>query len=238
MDPLAENARNGCLVSNSGSPSIQQGASSKAAEEAKAAGFDYYLNSSSTVELTYLSEDSAEWKAIYEINEKTKVAPLLAADDNIRIIEDRLKKFQKNLSLSRPDLAKADWDVTIKDGKLQVTGDVAADDKKVMETRLNQDRALVNAVNSYMSAAKTYLETSDLNPAFTTTNAYTGRAMLYNFEDVGAQLDGKVNFKQLIEASWRMYDNPWGGENTDPGRYRGASSFDILASHLTSTPQS
>ena len=226
------------ISSASQSTAIQQGASSKAAEEATAAGFDYYLNSSSTVELSYLSEDSSEWKAVYEVNQKTKVAPALAADDNIRVIEDRLNKFQKNLSQSRPDLAKTDWDVTIKDGKLKVTGDVSADDKKAMEAYLNKDRALVNAVNAYMGAAKTFLEANDSNPAFTTTNAYTGQTMLYNFEDVDTQLDGKVNFKQLIEASWRMYDNPWGGDNTDPGRYRGASSLDILASRLTSTPQS
>lgn len=225
------------IASGGPAAAVQQAANSKA-EAAKAAGFDYYLNSATTVELTYLSEDSAEFKALYEITERTKVAPSLAADDSIRTIENRLHNFQKLLSQSRPDIAKGDWDVTVEDGQLKITGNVNADDRKAMKTYLNEDRALVNAVASYMNSAKTYLETNDSNPAFTTVNAFTGKNMVYNFENVGAQLDGKVNFKQLIEASWRMYDNPWGGEDTDPGRYRGASSFDILASRLTSTPLS
>jgi hypothetical protein len=34
--------------------------------------------------------------------------------------------------------------------------------------------------------------------------------MIYNFKDVAIQLNGKVNFKELISTSWKMYDNPNG----------------------------
>ncbi|WP_431050920.1 hypothetical protein [Roseateles sp. L2-2] len=100
-----------------------------------------------------LGPDSEEHKALYERTMRHVSDPMLPCDDSIRTIEDRLKKFQKNLSLARPDLAKSDWDVTIKDGKFKVTGDIDPDDKRYREARLNSDQALVGAVGSYMSAA-------------------------------------------------------------------------------------
>lgn len=204
--------------------------------ELKTTVSDYQLNSSApSIALTYAAEGSEEYKASYEKSMKHQTGPFLKADDSIRTIEDRLKKFQKALELSRPDLAKSTWDVTIKDGELKVTGDISSDDKKLMEARLNKDQALVSAVKNYMTAASDHLETGGLNTAYSGQNEYTGSRMIYNFKDVAIQLNGKVNFKELISTSWKMYDNP-NGEATDPGRYRGASSLDILASRLTSLP--
>lgn len=193
------------------------------------------LNSSTMFTPTYAAVDSAEYKAVYDRLEKTVTAPSLAADDSIKTIEDRLQKFQKNLSLARPDLAKSDWDITVKEGRIKVTGDIDPDDKLYMEARLNNDQALVGAVQSYMGAAKAYLETSADNPAYTAVNGSTGKSTLYNFKDVGKQLEGKISFKELIAASWAKYDNPNGGR-IDPGNYRGNASLEILASRLTSTP--
>ncbi|WP_431261054.1 hypothetical protein ACQ86G_13655 [Roseateles chitinivorans] len=197
---------------------------------------DGRYNSSTMVTLTYSAPDSEEHQALYERTMRHVSGPMLASDDSIRTIEDRLKKFQKNLSLARPDLAKSDWDVTIKDGKLKVTGDIDPDDKRYMEARLNSDQALVGAVGSYMRAAEVYLETSEDNPPYTAMNGDTGRSTLYNFKDVNKQLEGKVSFKELIATSWAAYDNPRGGPPSDPGNYRGGRSLEILASRLTSTP--
>ena len=193
---------------------------------------------STTVSLSYASEDSEEYKAVYNMLAKTRTGPSLAAYDSLKTIEDRLGKFEKSLAASRPDLAKSDWDITVTDGKLKVTGDISADDKATMETRLNKDQALVRAVQTYMSAARDYLETTELNQAYTGKNGYTGQTMLYNFADVDKQLEGKIAFKDLIATSWRMYADPNGGPRTEPGTYRGAKSLEILASKLTSTPLS
>lgn len=196
----------------------------------------FYLNSSVTVTLTEAPHDSEVWLKEYERLSKTKSGPSLAADDSIKTIEERLAVFGKNLALARPDLAKADWDVTVKEGRLTVTGDLSAEDKRYVEVRLNKDQSLVGAVGRYMDAAESYLETTDLNTAFTGQNGYTGRTMLYNFKDVRTQLEGKVSFRELSAASWSAYDNPNGGERTDPGNCRGGTSLEVLASRLTSLP--
>ncbi len=213
-----------------------QSAGQAAASATNVSASDFNLNSSSTVSLTYFSEDSAEFKAAYDTALKTRTGPSLAADDSIKTIEDRLGKFQRALSKSRPDLARANWDITVAGGKLRVTGDIKDDDKRAMEVRLNGDQALANAVQSYMGAAKSYLEASNLNSPFTGQNAYTGQRILYNFKDVAQQLEGKISFKELISTSWSMYNNPNGGAATDPGRSRGMSSLEILASRLVATP--
>lgn len=195
-----------------------------------------YRNSSSTVALSFDSHDSEEWLEAYRRVSQTRTGPMLAADDSIKTIEERLSKFQKNLALSRPDLAQSGWDVTVKDGRLKVTGDISAEDKLYMEVRLNKDQSLVSAVESYMGAAKTYLETTDLNTAYYGSNGYTGQTMLYNFKDVDKQLEGKISFRDLIASSWSVYDDPNGGERGDPGNYRGGTSLEVLASQLVSRP--
>ncbi len=220
------------------SPSYARSASqapSAATFSASAAASMPDRNSSTMLTLTYSAPDSAEQQALYAKTLATRTGPMLAADDSIKTIEDRLQKFQKNLALARPDLAKTDWDITVKDGKIKVTGDIDPDDKRSMGARLNNDQALVGAVKSYMGAANAYLETSADNPAYTAMNGFTGKSTLYNFKEVGKQLEGKISFKELIAASWSAYDNPNGGEAADPGNYRGATSLEILASRLTST---
>ena len=188
------------------------------------------------VTLTYFAPDSAEAKAVYEHAQKHVSGPTVASDTSVKTIEERLAKFQKNLSLARPDLAKADWDITVKEGKIKVTGDIDPDDKRYMEARLNNDQALTGAVQTYMNAAVDYLESSDDNPAYTAKNGFTGSTTLYNFKDVGKQLEGKISFKELIAASWSAYDDPRGGARGDPGPYFGNKSLEVLASRLASTP--
>lgn len=188
------------------------------------------------VTLTYLSVDSEEYQADYARAMATRTGPFLTADSTIRTIEERLAKFQKNLSLARPDLAKADWDITIKEGKIKVTGDVSANDKRDMEARLNGDQSLVLAIQGYMGAAQAYLETNELNPSYHGENEVTGSMTLYNFKDVMGQLEGTISFKELIKASWKPYEHPKGGPLADPGNFRGYTSLEVLASRLTSTP--
>lgn len=191
-------------------------------------------DSSTMLTLTYSAPDSPEQQAVYAKTLATRTGPMLVADDSIKTIEDRLQKFQKNLSLARPDLSESNWDITVQDGKIKVTGDIQPDDKRYMEARLNSDTALVGAVKTYMGAANAYLETSADNPAYTAMNGFTGKSTLYNFKDVGRQLEGKISFKALIADSWSAFENPNGGEPGDPGNYRGATSLEILASRLTS----
>ncbi len=218
-------------------PSAYAGRSTQPARAAEGGAQSIrYLNSATTVTLTEASHDSEAWLQEYDRISKTRSGPSLAADNSIKTIEERLAVFGKNLSLARPDLAKVDWDVTVKDGRLKVTGNVSAEDKLYMEARLNKDQSLVGAVGAYMDAAKSYLETTDLNKAFTGQNGYTGATMTYNFKDVSAQLEGKLGFRELIAASWSAYDNPSGGERTDPGNFRGGTSLEVLASRLTSLP--
>lgn len=193
-------------------------------------------NSSSMFTLTYSPPDSPEYQAAYGRTLRHVSGPSRASDDSIGTIEARLKTFQKNLSLSRPDLAASGWDVTIKDGKLKVTGAMDADDRRTLETRLNSDVTLVNAVDTYTKAAVDYLESSEDNPPYTGQNAVTGGRMLYNFKNVSQQLEGKLSFKALIAKSWAAFDNPRGGPPVDPGGTRGMQSLDILATSLKATP--
>ncbi|MFG6456199.1 hypothetical protein [Roseateles sp. BYS96W] len=225
------------IVRTATSAAPTAGAEGRSAAEsaALAAGYEHYQNSSTPVTLTGAALELGDSKVVYE-KWNTKTSASLTADESIKTIEARLKKFQSSLAAARPDLAASNWDVTIKEGKLHVVGDVQAADKAAMENILNNDTKLAQAVASYMGAATAYLETTAANSAFVSKNAFTGNSTIYNFKDVSGQLEGNISFKELIATSWKMYKNPNGGPSTNPGQYSGISSLEILASRLTSDP--
>lgn len=113
---------------------------------------------------------------------------------------------------------------------------MTAEDKKWIEGKLNGDRVLASAVEGYIKAAEGFLETSDHNPAYQTNNFYSGQVMSYNFKNVEKQLEGKIEFKALSEASWGSSSNPTTGRHDGPSPYRGYRSLEMLATQLTANP--
>ncbi len=160
-------------TANSAAPTPGAEGRSAAESAALAAGYEHYQNSSTPVTLTDVALELGDSKVVYE-KWNTKTSASLTADESIKTIEARLKKFQSSLAAARSDLAASNWDVTIKEGKLHVVGDVQAADKAAMENILNNDTKLTQAVASYMGAAAAHLETTSVNSAFASKNALTG----------------------------------------------------------------
>lgn len=203
-------------------------------EQMRCFSTDWSSGSPVMVELSFLPPDSEEHKTNYQNALLTRTIPLHSAARSMTLIEERLEKFQKNLALARPDLARSDWDVTIKNGKLKVKGVLNAEDRAAMERRLNRDQTLVNAVQTYMGAAEAYLETNERNPPYYCDYGMNGPVTLRNFKDVVGQLEGTISFRELINTSWKPYEDRYG--RYDPGNFHGGQSLDILASRLTSLP--
>jgi hypothetical protein len=116
----------------------------------------------------------------YNVSLNHRATPMLKGDDALNTIEEQLNAFQKELAKLRPDLAAENWDVTIKDGRLQVTGDMPDEARKYLEDGLNGDDKLVKAVSDYVGAAIDYLQTSKSNPAYHAINGYTNQIQDYN----------------------------------------------------------
>lgn len=158
--------------------------------------------------------------------------PMMQANVALRTIEEQLAKVQKAINLTRPDIQAKDWDFTIKDGKIKVTGDLDADDRQRVEQVLNGNEALVSAAKSYVAAAVSYLETSEDNPVYGSQNRYTGRMVFYDFKNIEKQIGEIFQFKKVMSTAHELYRNTRTGEAGDAGDSFGGDSFEIFASQL------
>lgn len=187
-------------------------------------------------EITYMRSPQEQEAFDYRVSLNHRATPMLRADRAINTIEKQLKRLDLQVRQLRPQLAGVAWDVTVKDGKLKVVGELGDEDRAWIEQQLNDDGVLSTAVGTYLQAAVDYLETSDDNPAYGAISGHTGRVQSYEFHDVAKQLDSSIRFKELNATSWEMYRNPNTRELGDPGNYRGGSTLEILASRLRSGP--
>lgn len=87
-----------------------------------------------------------------------------------------------------------------------------------------------------MSAAVKYLETDEVNTAYTSNNLHTGQIISYNFADVEKQLEGKISFKSLLHETREFFKNPKTGEYGNDGKVSGYISLEVVASQLTASP--
>jgi hypothetical protein len=169
----------------------------------------------------------------YNVSMYHRETPIHQGGAALDAIDSQLGKISKAIARERPELAKASWDFTVKDGKLTVAGaGISKEDKVWLEGKLNSNGVLTAAVSTYMKAATGYLETTEENPAYHGINYTTGRPQSYEFHDVKGQLEGVLNFKEIIGSVKAMYTSPDGTSAT--GYSVGYTSLEMLASRLAS----
>jgi hypothetical protein len=159
--------------------------------------------------------------------------PMVQANAALKTIEEQLGKIQKVINLTRPDIKAKDWDFTVKDGEIKVTGNLEANDKKWIEQVLNSNEDLVSAAKSYVSASVAYLETSEDNPVYGSQNRFTGKMVFYDFKNIEKQFGEVFQFKDVVNTARELYRNTSTGEAVDPGDYLGGDTLEILASKLS-----
>lgn len=211
----------------SGLTPLQQGTTSKALEDP---------NVTLDPTLTYSAQATRSAKEQEEFDYRVALThrqqPMQQANTALDTIEGRLSEIGKTIAAQRPALAKADWDFTVADGKLQVTGNVSASDKRWLESQLNSDTVLKDAATSYVEAAKSYLETSDENPAYGAINGFTNSVLSYDFSNVKEQFASVGGFANILQTLGNRYSSPTSGGVLNAGDYRGADSLEYLASRL------
>ena len=111
-------------------------------------------------------------------------------------------------------------------------GNVSASDKRWLESQLNSDTVLKDAATSYVEAAKSYLETSDENPAYGAINGFTNSVLSYDFSNVKEQFASVGGFANILQTLGNRYSSPTSGGVLNAGDYRGADSLEYLASRL------
>lgn len=220
-------ASEAAAAAKSGLTPMQQGTTSKALEDP---------NVTLDASLTYTAQAARSAKEQeefdYGVALNHRQQPMQQANTALDTIEDRIGDIGKAISAQRPDLGKANWDFTFSKGELQVTGNISASDRKWIEAKLNGDSALKNAANAYVEAAKSYLETSDENPAYGAINGFTHSVVSYNFSNVKDQIASVGGFRNILDTLSNRYNNPSNGGTLNPGDYRGADSLEYLASLL------
>lgn len=156
------------------------------------------------------------------------------AGDAIRTMTLELDKVQQSVSALRPNIKSSDWDFKLKDGKLIVSGDkLSKADAKLIESQLNGDKAMVGAVKSFVGSAVLNLEISDDNPEGTTLNLFTGATQQATFNNVAAQIDGKLDFKRFLAHNNDLATDH-GSLTLDCGNL-GYSAMNVLGSMMKST---
>lgn len=180
-----------------------------------------------------VSKSHLEFSERRDINHR--VVPINQAGAALKSVSEELTKLQKAIADIRPSLANEDWDFTMKDGELKVTGAISDGDKRWLEGVLNSSSELKAAAKSYVNAAVAYLETSDENPVYQGRNAFTGKVDLYDFKDVETQAGKVFSFKNVIRELSEGNRDPATGK-ADPLEGLGGASFALLASRLK--PQS
>jgi len=184
------------------------------------------------VVLTALSFDDGN-KVVYQRDMDHRQNPIWSAHYALSTIQDELKNIDDSLSRERPSIDSSSWDLSLKDGRLSVSGSLSAGDKEWLENRLNDDEPLTNAVTTFAKAAVDYLQTSDDNPAYQNINFITGRLQSYVFADVEGQVQSKVQFKKLLSDIEGAHSSPG---VTTKGKNLGYYSLEALASQFSASP--
>lgn len=153
------------------------------------------------------------------------------ADQSLTTLTKQLAKFERSLQRERPDIANKAWDFGVKDGKVVVTGDdLSVDDKKWLESRINDNSKLSNAASEYISLASNYLETTKTNPSYISVNFLTGNELKYNFHDTKKTLESSIGFRAFTKDLHTAYDTGHGEVTTGP--FSAYKSFDFLAAKV------
>ena len=161
-----------------------------------------------------------------------RAVPMNQAGFALKTMDEHLEKLERFIGNVRPSLADSDWDFTVKDGKLKVTGSMSDDDRKWLEGVVNNNEELKAAAKSYVSAAVAYLETNEENPVYSGQNSFTGRIDLFNFKDVEKQIGQVFGFKSTIRDIQDSHRDPSTGRSTHPLEMLAGDSFALIASRL------
>ncbi|HEX5785354.1 MAG TPA: hypothetical protein VFY35_11545, partial [Burkholderiaceae bacterium] len=125
--------------------------------------------------------------------------PRVKTSESLLEIKKQTELMAKQISAARPDIPASEWDFALKDGKLVVTGDNLTDqDKAWMESALNQNAQLVNAVTTLHQAASAYFETKPGNYSSKVRNEFTEREYNKTFYNVASQMDGTIKIKEMV----------------------------------------
>ena len=183
---------------------------------------------------------SGGYKSHLEFAEKRDIAhrtaPMNQAGSALKTIGEQLAKLQKVIGDVRPDLAKADWDFTVQDGELRVTGELSDSDKQWLEGVLNGSDELRAAAKSFVNAAVAYLETNEENPVYKGRNAFTGKIDMFDFKDVEKQFAKAFRFRSAMRDVTEMHRDLGTGQVYNSMDAFGGDSLALLASRLK--PQS
>lgn len=109
--------------------------------------------------------------------------------------------FQADLKAIRPDISAADWDFSMKDGKLVAKSTVLRkQDVDWISSQLNADKALVAAAKQFNTAAATYYQKTEDHP--TLTGIMSAAREVAAYENGAEQVNaGAIPFKKLM-SKW------------------------------------
>jgi hypothetical protein len=181
--------------------------------------------------VTIGQSDEEREEYTYNISMYHRETPIRQGTMALESIGEKLEQLDQFIAKSQPQLIGRAWDVTVKNGRLEVVAEgVSKRDKAWLEAELNGDQEFVSAVSGFMKAVVGYLETTDDNPAYHGINYATGAVQAYDFSDVDGQLEGVLGFKNLIAAVKDIYKSPDGSSAT--GYSYGYTALEIIASGL------
>lgn len=114
-------------------------------------------------------------------------------------INNSLNYLNKKILAERPSLIDKEWDFALTNGHLKVTKKDNIDeiDVKWLEVKLNSNKLLVDAVNSFHQSVVNSAENSVDNPSFNGDGTVIPNSLRYS--NVAQQLNGKLEIKKLID---------------------------------------
>lgn len=160
------------------------------------------------------------------------------AERSLETIQRELETLGARFNRAKPELANREWDVTVTDGRLSITGDLAAEDKAWLQTALDANREVTRAAEDYIDAAVMYLQTTEDNPPFVMINGAGGSRVEHNFPDVASALEGRLRFRENIREVVELHNH--GRHDRDKqssvvGYAAGHYSFELLSAKLPLT---
>jgi len=171
----------------------------------------------------------------YRLQLEHQAGPVEQAGQAITTITQQLDRAARALQRSHPELATTAWDVSMKDGKLVIEGDLPEAQRDWLSARLNGNAALVGAVKTFYQTAEAYLETSNDNPMYQGINATTGALIWYAFHDVAPTLEKSLHLRSMIDNV-----NAWKQERdhrATQGPFSGYYALEYLAAQVLPQPR-
>lgn len=149
-----------------------------------------------------------------------EVDPTHKAQDATYTLANRIASLQATIDKTHPELSNTSWDFVLKDGKIEVTGNVSAGNKTWLEGKLNGDLKVVQAAKDLYSAVVTRFQYTADN-----TNPKAIGADIHGyFDNVAAHVNGNIKMRELVKNEL--------GVNALNGVFRSGTSSSVEMDHI------